>query len=368
MQPPQGYGGPPPPSQPGYPPQGYGPPPGYGPPQGPPPPKKKSLGRLLLVIFGWMFGGSMACGVLGTVIENVKASSKPPAASTVGAAVAPETPTASAVAAVSAAASTASPTPSAAPDVPSTKLEQLAQTGVTTDAIEKIVEKNEWAFYAPGTTDCYDPQNKHVNLTVPDTDDEFEAKKLQARRGEIAADAVGKIVVLRGEGEVGATDSVNGCCNVTRSKYDFGRKAWTLTFSASEEGYWPLGATDPVITGKTLTTENYHEVAKLGGKSLTVKGLESDTLYENHSKFTVNVPMAPDVAEQHKDSMHVRVLVVQKFIGLGFHKVCQQDCSTIMGIPACSTLNHGIGKYYRASPVGFEVYVEGAMVAQKQPN
>ena len=80
------------------------------------------------------------------------------------------------------------------------------------------------------------------------------------------------------------------------------------------------------------------------------------------------VPMPPDVAEQHKESMSVRVLVVEKFVGLGFHKVCQQDCTPVFGMSGCNTLNAGAGTYYRASPVGYEVYVEGALVAQKQPS
>lgn len=265
---------------------------------------------------------------------------------------------------------TTSPKPAPTSETPASKLARLAQGAMSAGEIEEIVGKNEWAFYPPATTDCPDPENTHVNLTVPETNDEFEAKKLQSQRGAITSAVVGKLVRFQGDGIVSADRGSVGDFEVTLSKYDFTRKAWTLTiaFDSMKTPYWPIGATDPTISATTLDNETDREIAKLGGKSLTVKGTESHTIYENRSKLTVTVPMAPDVAELHKDALNVRILLVEKFAGLGFHKACQQDCSTILGVPGCSTINNGAGTFYRASPVGYEITVEGEIAAQKQPN
>lgn len=424
QQPPGGYG--PPPSQ------GYGPPsqqqhgpPGYHvpgfPPQGYPPPKQNSgkatlamwLGIASFVTCGFSGIPALILGLMGK--KEIDAEPQRHANGgqalagivlgalgcvfvllTVAAMVAPGNEEASTAAAESAAPSASSavaaaPTVTAAATAPEgssaaaaatasaatatsgswighTKLEQLVQHAMRPDAIQAIVGKNEWAFYRPGTTDCYDRGNPDVNLTLPEADDEYQAHDLQAQRREIRTAAVGKLVRFEGEGSVGVQGGTLGDLVVT-PKYDFRRKALRLTIElASTDPPWPLGRTDPVFAADTATLRTDREIGKIGGKSLTVKGTETLTNYEDSSKMTVTVPMAEKVAEQHKDSMKIRVLVVEKFVGLGFHKVCKQECSTILGVYSCSNINVGVGKYYRASPVGYEVYVEGRLAAQKQPN
>src|SRR5664280_52372 len=40
-----------------------------------------------------------------------------------------------------------------------TKLAKLARESQTSSEIEAALKENDWAFYPPGTTDCYDPNN-----------------------------------------------------------------------------------------------------------------------------------------------------------------------------------------------------------------
>jgi hypothetical protein len=247
------------------------------------------------------------------------------------------------------------------------KLMQLAQNAVD-GADFKIDPQDEWALYPPGTTDCMSREENGppIRLDQPSSSDEFERKRLLADRKSIADRYVGTLIRFTGHGPLDTSSvSVGGEYGLALSAYDFNAGQYKLTLKASDMGKWPLGSVDPTIGVQRMTIEGDREIAKIGGKRLTVKGTSTESIYDNKSNIVIPVTVPVDEAEQWKKAGVGSVVILLRFVGMGLHKACKQDCGSLLGVYSCSSMNMGFGEYYRASLVGYEIKINEKLVAEK---
>jgi hypothetical protein len=234
----------------------------------------------------------------------------------------------------------------------------------------KVKSDEEWSLYSPGTTECGSrtENGPPIRLDLPSTDDEFERKRLLAERKSIADKYVGTVIKFSGHGDLSdGRVGTDGEYELLLSAYDFNSKHYVLTLRATDTGKWPLGNVDPTFGFRTMTVEGEREIGKLGGKSLTVKSTGTDSTYDNRSKIVIPVKVPADEAEGWKKGGTGSVIILLRFVGLGIHKACKQDCGSLLGVYSCMSLNYGLGQYYRASLLGYEIRVNDKVVAEKVP-
>jgi hypothetical protein len=253
------------------------------------------------------------------------------------------------------------------PSLDLTPLQLLARDAVAGESFS-IPPEDRWALFPIGTTDCTlsSENGPPVRLDQPSTSDEFERKRLIDNRASIADKYVGKLVKFYALGSLSdGTLRIASEFELELSAYDFRSKQYTMTLRAVDE--WPLGGTAPTYGSRTITSERDREVGKVGGKRFSIRSLVSDATYDNTSKIVIPVKVDESEAENWKNSGDVNVLIVQRFAGMGIHKVCKQDCGSILGVYSCDSMNTGFGEHYRATLVGYEIRVNDRVVAQKVP-
>lgn len=238
---------------------------------------------------------------------------------------------------------------------------------------DTIPDNEAWALYAPGTTDCGvakagDPPKR---VDQPEAADEFEKRKLLATRKDIAAKYVGKIFFVEDEGAVDRDETATGTkdYSIWLSKYDFNTKQYTVKLRANEDSHLPIGGPDPIFTRRAHNIASDQEIARLGGKKLTVRTQNEIGTWWNKSSLSFPVKMAETEAEQWKDGARGSYRVYLKFIGLGWHNACAPDCFDMPfgGGRTCMQVNQGRERYVRAETIGYRVEINGKVVANKEP-
>jgi hypothetical protein len=274
------------------------------------------------------------------------------------AAVAP----ASASAAASASASAATPAkPPPVVEEPKTELQRLARDAIDAKVFEKDMEAEAWAFYPPGTTGCPilgDAQQ----LTKPsDPAREFDREKVVAKFAD-------KLVVMVTES---AKEKPSDESFAKISTYN--HAAGTFKIQLQDTGStWPILGGSPKI-GEDREMSDVRDVFvanRSGGYVITAP--RRVPFYSIMDKETFTVKVEPEEAKRWTvDGVDLRFLVVQRFKRLGFHKNCMRVCKRIdretVDCPD-DPENQGFGMYFVTEPVGYEVYANGKLVAEKQPS
>lgn len=259
------------------------------------------------------------------------------------------------------------PLPDAPAKVELSPLDALAKDAEA-GASFQVPDKDAWTLLPAGTTECgTDTSGRVVRLDQPAASDEFEAERLKNARGEIAKRYAGKILAFVGSGNASGNGFRVGAFTVALGKYDFATHRYPLTISAGEQDKWPLTSQAPILTPESVNVTEDRQIAKIGGKKVTVQGQRAITSYINKSSMTLHVDAPTAEAEEMKSSAPADVLLLMRFVGLGYHKACVTDCGTILGIYSCVGVNTGFGTHYRADLVGFRIKVGGRVVAEKQP-
>lgn len=259
------------------------------------------------------------------------------------------------------------------PSVPETKPEfNTPLDALASDAESSsfsVSDDDAWALYPPGTSECGTDVDGHVvYLDRVKADDEFAAERLKKQKPEIAKKYLGHFVAFKGSGNAsGGGFSIGRAFKASLGKYNFATHQYVLTIKAEDESKWPLSGQTPNLAPETLKMDQDREIAKLGGKSLTVKGQQSMTHFLNQSSMPIPIKIPVEEAEEMKSSAPTDVLLVMRIAGLGYHKQCTTDCSEILGTRTCSGVNEGFGQYYRADLVGYRVLIKDKVVAEKQP-
>lgn len=141
---------------------------------------------------------------------------------------------------------------------------------------------------------------------------------------------------------------------------------YVLTIAAAEDAKWSLKAT-PSFVAESVSVNVDREIAKVGRKSLTVAGQRTMTHFVNKWSMVLPVKVGEPEAEKMEANAPADVLLVMRFVGLGYHKSCRMDCSKLFGVSECVGVNDGFGEFYRAELVGYRVEVNGMVVAEKRP-
>lgn len=250
---------------------------------------------------------------------------------------------------------------------PKTPLDALAKDGESGSSFS-ISDGDAWALYPGYTTECGTDVDGHtVRLDQAEAKDEFEGERLKNAKGDLVKKFVGTFVEFRGSGDASGDGFTVGDFNVSIGKYNFAAHQYTLTISATDESKWPLSGQSPNLVPESMTTGEDREIAKLGGKSLTVEGERTMTHFINKSSMTIPVKVPTAEAEEMKSSAPTDVLLVMRFAGLGYHKSCRNDCSELLGTRTCVGVNDGFGQFYRADLVGYRIELKDKVVAEKQP-
>lgn len=280
----------------------------------------------------------------------------------------------------SSAASPASPAPTGRePPMPNgspSALEEVARGAREPDSLEKIIAGKEWAFYPQGTTDCGgemvdgpngQPVTRPKRLDLPDEEDDFKRRRLASNRAKTAEDtgAIDGVFQWQTTVHVKAKEESHG---VALSAYDFRRKSYTVTVSPTSGG-WPALGGVPTLTRESFEMETEGDTGlRIGGKKVSVTGSDEMPHYNNTSSLKFAVSVAEDAAESWAAvGVDVEYLVVQRFKGLGYHRVCRTTCMEILGTRVCSPQDVGFGTFYRTEPVGHVIKVADKLVSEKQP-
>jgi len=257
----------------------------------------------------------------------------------------------------------AAPKDAAAPDAqptPSTELQRLALLAKPVEEFEQLVDANAWAFYPPGTTGCK-LFGKPENLTQPDD------PALEFDREKIRSQLVGKLVVIRKDSEATRPDAED---YALLAPYDHAKR----TFDIKLQPYprWPVLGGSPVIADdpEMASVQRVFVADQGDGYVLTVP--RRIPYYIERSKTRIPVAVDPEEAKKWTtDGVHIRYTVVQRFKHLGYHKNCIHVCKRVdrdtVDCPD-DPPNQGIGPYFVTEPIGYEIYANGRLVAEKQPS
>jgi hypothetical protein len=152
------------------------------------------------------------------------------------------------------------------------------------------------------------------------------------------------------------------------SEYEFAKGAYTLLIVAKKNGRWPIGAKDPKVESKAATDSlgtTERTGVSIGGKEITVAGSIQMGGFDvaNRSRLAIPLPMSEDRAKSIANGADVSLLIVERPLAAHFKKACGHRN---VGGPD-DIVDDGIGYVFSAETVGYEVYVEGKLVAQKQP-
>ncbi len=274
---------------------------------------------------------------------------------------------ASGAASASVAAQPSGSAPAAPPPVmgePRTALQVLALTAVTREDFEKRIEDDAWAFYDPGTTDC-PVGGEAVHLDRPtDAVREFDRPKVRAA-------LVDTLIYTSSDRGIVKADDDSGVL----SPYNHAAGTFTLKLHPSAQG-WGLSAWSVLggipqisIDRQDSTVGDVFVADRGGGYVLTTPRFVPS--YDNTSVATFTVKIDVDTAKKWTaEGAALRYLVVERFKKLGFHKNCMRVCKrTGQDSVDCpeDPENQGFGRYFVTEPVGYEVYLDDKIIAEKQP-
>ncbi len=248
----------------------------------------------------------------------------------------------------------------APPELPKTRLQAVARQAVGREEFEKLVEENAWAVYDPGTTGC-SFVGESVKLDKPeDAVREFDRAKHRST-------LVDRLVVVHGEQEaVKPDDSAAGVLSL----YDHALGAFTLNVRFIDSKWPALGGSPTIKADKELSEVEDVFVADRGG-GYVITAPQRVPFYVFGSTATFKVKVDTETAKKWtQDGVALRYTIVQRFKKLGFHKDCRRVCKRIdKSTVDCpdDPENQGLGQYYVTEPVGHEIYLDGKLVAERQP-
>jgi len=252
------------------------------------------------------------------------------------------------------------------PNRPLTSVELLAQGAHEADELEAMIKGNEWTLYPDGTTDCAGDTTgsvpRPIRLDMPQTDDDFERHTQVAKRAQLAkaTGAVGALFRWRWRG--------TGKPQKFLSPYNFSTKSYTFEDQPTS-GRWPALGGSPTFRRESFSLSGEADTGlRVGGKTVAVKTEQEMISFENSSALKLVVPIDVVTAEKwNKEGVDIEWTIVQRFIGLGYHKVCQSTCASILGETVCGPQDVGFGTFYRTEPVGHILRVGGKVISEKQP-
>ncbi len=283
---------------------------------------------------------------------------KPDTATTPASATAAVAPASAAASASTSAATPAKPPPVV--EEPKTELQRLAREAIDADSFEKDVEADAWAFYPPATTGC--PFLGEASpLTKPsDPAREFDKDKIVAKFAD-------KLVVMRKELN---KETPSNEPFAALSSYNHSAGTFQIRLQEAGSKWSILGGPPKIGEDPGLSDVQDVFVADRGG-GYVITAPRKVPFYSNMAKETFTVKVEPEEAKKWTvDGVDLKFLIVQRFKRLGFHKNCMRVCKRIdretVDCPDDAE-NQGFGMYFVTEPVGYEVYANGKLVAEKQP-
>lgn len=256
-----------------------------------------------------------------------------------------------------------------------TPLQQIAATAVTPEEFDKRLQDNEWVFLSDERS-CSPTEGK----MFPVPGNEFEQRDAEQRRAEIRRQLEGSVVAFRAANTLTSVDSTSNTLDIherfiaSRGPYDFQKQRFILNvFSDFDRSWqstarWPICATGrckPIIKPNSQRVDfvNTYRIADLH----FARRAESHLMYENYSQMAIPLEIPEETAKTLVARMPISILIVMRFLEAKVHKRCERNCMAIMGKTVCDFDNWGMGLYYEAELVGYEVAVDGKLVAEKQP-
>lgn len=232
-----------------------------------------------------------------------------------------------------------------------------------------------WALLPPGATQCGKDENGEVeHMDEPEAVDEFERRRKKAERGAIREKYVGTLLAASGMGNWGDGGfAFGGHYEASLSKYDFRKHVYKARLAAETSvlDAWPIGdKTAPVFGTEAWLRTSNSKIGSVEGflfdRDVNIEHEVSDVEYVNGSNLIIKLTMPEADAEAFRaETASVEVLL--RFEGLGFHKVCRNECATLFGITDCGSTNIGAGEHKLAKTVGWRIRSAGKTVAIKVP-
>lgn len=261
------------------------------------------------------------------------------------------------------------PTEDEQPSAPSTTMSpefaELANGALSPGAFEAEFEGKFWAVLPKKTTEC-----DKRKLAVPDSEfgnpyaDEFEVKRLRKQRDEIKDSMSGTRILFEGRGVFGSELSLSHEFVVKVSDYDFEDEKYVILLEADETARWPVGAANARIGGRRVSDTWIEKTGiKIDGKELEIDRTINETIYDNTSAMTVELPMKPDQAETLR-GQPFSVALLLEFKSAAYHKKCERECVTAFGGTDCFRENSGLGLNYVAETVAYELRSRDEILAR----
>jgi hypothetical protein len=247
---------------------------------------------------------------------------------------------------------------------PKTTLQVLALTAVSREDFEKLIEDDAWAFYDPGTTDC-PVGGEPVHLDKPaDAIHEFDRQKVRAALIDKLVFNSEDLGTVKPESDTSILQPYNHVAGTFTIKLHPSAEGWGLS------AWGVLGGAPQISIDRDDSTVSDVFVADRGGGYVLTTPRFVPSYYNTRvATFTVKIDV--DTAKKWTvDGVPLRYLVVEKFKKLAFHKNCMRVCKRTgkesVDCPEDAE-NHGFGRYFVTEPVGYEVYLDDKIIAEKQP-
>ena len=281
------------------------------------------------------------------------------------------------------------------------RLDELAAKGASPSTFWKVHRDDLWAITASGETDC---EGHSVATPVAASDatakmDQFERREAEQkanqdladrrkRAAEIAAELKGQVVSHRFHGRVKPEDlkADDGPLGkeyepektsdgdefpflVYLSEYDFASRSYTMLITAKADGRWPLGAEAPSIESRhqsaTMGTTE-HTGVSVGGKEVTLRGTTELGFFQvtNRARLKLNLKMGEAEARAIAKGADVDVLILEQPTAARYNKACRRE--SVSGVAFVE--NDGIGFVFAAKTIGYQVRVNGTIVAAQGPS
>jgi hypothetical protein len=237
----------------------------------------------------------------------------------------------------------------------------MSKGAISREEFEKMAEANGWIAIDPGTTDC--PINEQpVRLDKPgDAAKEFDREKYKA-------EMMGRLIAT--SHDLGEVKPDNDPWHPLAT-YNHAAGTFTVTLRAEPGSKWAAAGGSPLLeSDKELSSIELVFVAARGeDRVITAPRMVPFYVNRSANKFTVKVD--PQQARQWTENgVKIKMLGLEKFKKIGFHKSCLKVCKEVSArVVDCppDPENQGFGKYYVTEALGFELYMDGKMVAEKQP-
>lgn len=236
----------------------------------------------------------------------------------------------------------------------------MARKGSPREEFETLVDENPWAVHDPGATDC-----SVLGTTKPLDKPDDPVREFD--RAKYRAAVVDRLVVMeRSEANVKPGEAASPL-----STYDHAQGIFTITLKAMDTKWAALGGAPLITVVRELSdVEDVWVADRPGGFVITAPKMIP--WFTNSSTATFPLKVGPEVAKSWTiNGVAYKAVVVQRFKKLGFHKYCQRVCKRLsaesVDCPSDPD-NHGFGRFFVSELVGFEIQVDGKVVAEQQPS